>query len=182
MRRQVSLLDDAALIAQAQRGNALALAQLLQRHYLYVKKYLITLSLDRDVADDLTQETMIRAVTRISQYSGKARFTSWLGAIATNVYLDAMRRRQREGRLEQSYVQQESLRPQGSDPPEGWDDMLQALRSVPRDVRLPIVLKHYHGYEYEEIARIMGIPTGTVKSRIYNGIRTLRRGLSGDEP
>ncbi|MGE5675989.1 MAG: RNA polymerase sigma factor SigY [Mycobacterium leprae] len=173
--------EDAQLIGRAQRGDTVALAQLLQTHYLSVKKYLITITLDRSMAEDLTQETMIRAMQRIGQYSGKAKFSTWLMAIATNLYTDALRHRKVEQRVQGEALQLELVRQVTGDLPPAWDDLVQRLGELPRDVLLPIILKHYHGYTYEEIAEWMGLPVGTVKSRIFNGLRTLRRGLSPDE-
>jgi RNA polymerase sigma-70 factor (ECF subfamily) len=172
-------LDDAALIRKAQRGDQVALARLLQQHYLSVKKYLVTVTFDRSLAEDLTQETMIRAIQRIGQFEGRSRFSTWLMAIATRQYLDWLRRQQRERHLavrvaEGLLLGQEDLAPEVR-------GLMAQLQSLPRDVSLPVVLKHYYGYTYDEIAEWMGIPVGTVKSRIFNAVRTLRRGLEQDD-
>lgn len=172
-----------SLVRAAQRGDAVALARLLQQHYLYVKKYLVTVTLDRSLAEDLTQETMIRAIQRIGQFSGRSQFGTWLVAIATRLYLDTLRRHRRE---ERAYSERAALEPGGavvggSGPDSDWQEVLERLRLLPRDVALPVVLKHYYGYSYEEIAGLMDLPVGTVKSRVHNGVRLLRKGLSGDE-
>lgn len=172
-------MDDAALLARAQRGDAAALAQVLQQNYLFVKKYLVRVTLDRMQAEDLTQETMIRAIQRIAQYSGRAKFSTWLIAIATNLYTDALRRRQRERRLLAGTLPDPDPPGAGPGAGEDWREMLERLRGLPRDVALPVVLRHYYGYAYEEIAEWMGIPVGTVKSRTHNGVRALQRGSGG---
>jgi len=170
--RQVSLLDEPTLIARSQRGDAVALALLLQQNYLAVKKYLVTVTLDRTLAEDLTQETMIRAIERIGQYGGRSKFSTWLIAIATHLYVDTLRRRRLEQRTQAEMAFQG---PSPDGPWADWQDLLGRLAGLPRDVALPVVLKHYHGYTYEEIAEWMGIPVGTVKSRVHNAIRVLRR-------
>lgn len=159
----------------------MALARLLQAHYLAVKKYLVTVTFDRTLAEDLTQETMIRAIQRIGQFGSRAKFSTWLIAIATNLYMDLLRRQKRERRLEEE--QADALRLQGAtlEPGANWQELLERLERLPRDVSLPVVLKHYYGYTYEEIAEWMGIPEGTVKSRIHNGVRSLRKGWEADE-
>jgi RNA polymerase sigma-70 factor (ECF subfamily) len=172
-------VEEAALIARAQRGDQVALAKLLQMHYLSVKRYLVTVTLDRNLAEDLTQETMIRAIQRIGQFGGRARFSTWLIAIATNLYMDWLRKQKRERRLEADAIQSALLAP-ASEGETGSGEvaaLMERLQELPRDVALPVILKHYYGYTYEEIAGMMGIPEGTVKSRIFNGIRSLRRGL-----
>lgn len=170
-------LSEDELVRLARRGDSQALAELLQRNYLSVKKYLVTVTLDHALAEDLTQETMIHAIQRFRQYSGRSRLSTWLIAIATNLYLDAMRRQGREQRLQKETAHVAVTTGQ---PPAEWEDLLIALHRLPRDVVLPIVLKHYYGYAYEDIAATMGIPVGTVKSRIHNGMETLRKGLSGN--
>jgi len=172
-------MDDHELIRQAQRGDQAALARLLQQQYLPVKKYLVTITFDRNLAEDLTQETMIRAIQSIGQFQGRARFSTWLCAIATRQYLDWLRRQKRERRLEERALEEILLGPDGS-APEVRNLMVQ-LQALPREVALPVVLKHYYGYTYEEIAEWMELPVGTVKSRIFNAVRTLRRGLDQDD-
>lgn len=172
-------MDDTALIKQAQRGDQVALARLLQQHYLAVKKYLVTVTFDRSLAEDLTQETMIRAIQRIGQFGGRSRFTTWLIAIATNLYTDWLRQQQRAQRLERRIA--EALLTEQADLSPSARELLAELQELPRTVALPVILKHYYGYTYEEIAEWTGIPVGTVKSRIFNAIRTLRRGLVHDD-
>ncbi|HEY3366711.1 MAG TPA: RNA polymerase sigma factor SigY [Symbiobacteriaceae bacterium] len=172
-------MEDAALIRLAQRGDAASLSRLLQANYLSVKKYLVTVTLDRTLAEDLTQETMIRAIQKIGQFSGRSKFSTWLIAIATHLYMDVLRSRRRERRVQAEAL--EVLLPEGDGPGPEWQDMMERLADLPRDVAMPLVLKHYHGYTYEEIAEWMHIPVGTVKSRIFNGIRSLRKELTDDE-
>ena len=62
-----------------------------------------------------------------------------------------------------------------------WPDALDALGALNYDIRVPILLKHYYGFDYEEIARWLDIPIGTVKSRLHNGLKQLRKELSDDE-
>jgi len=170
-------LDD---MARAQQGDQVALARLLQADYLSVKKYLITVTHDRALAEDLTQETMIRAIQRIGQFGGKSRFSTWLISIATNLYMDTLRRQKRERRLQEESAFFESERPAVGPEPE-WLEVMDRLHALPRDVAMPLVLKHYYGYTYEEIGEWMGIPEGTVKSRIFNAVRALRKGLTEHE-
>jgi len=165
-------------VRRAQQGDQVALARLLQANYLSVKKYLVTVTMDRALAEDLTQETMIRAIQRIGQYQGRSQFSTWLISIATHLFMDYLRRQKRERRF-----QEESILdlPTSEGPEPQWMDLMEQLHALPRDVAMPVVLKHYYGYTYEEIGEWMGIPEGTVKSRIFNGVRALRKGMNGDD-
>ena len=61
---------------------------------------------------------------------------------------------------------------------EEWTDVLDALAQINEEIRMPIVLKHYYGYSYEEIGKMMGIAEGTVKSRVSNGLKSVRKELA----
>ena len=172
-------MDDTTLIRQAQCGDQVALARLLQQHYLPVKKYLVTITFDRSLAEDLTQETMIRAIERIGQFQGRSRFSTWLFSIATRQYLDWLRRQKRQRQAEARVA--DELRLAEAELAPEVSRLMAQVAALPREVALPVVLKHYYGYTYEEIAEWMDIPVGTVKSRIFNAVRTLRRGLGEDE-
>jgi len=151
----------------------------LLQHYLPVKKYLVTITFDRALAEDLTQETMIRAIERIGQFQGRSRFSTWLMSIATRQYLDWLRR---ERRVRHAAARAADERPPARPGPSAEGRAaLELLQTLPPEVALPVVLKHYYGYTYEEIAGWMEIPVGTVKSRVHNGVRALRRGLGQDE-
>lgn len=173
-------MDEAALIARAQRGDQVALANLLQMHYLTVKKYLVTVTFDRSLAEDLTQETVIRAIQRIGQFGGRSKFSTWLISIATNLYLDWLRKEKRQQRVLTEAGEALRMAPTTTEQQGAVDEMLVRVQELPRDVSLPLIMKHYYGYTYEEIAEVMAIPAGTVKSRIFNGIRALRRGLADE--
>lgn len=174
-------MEEAALIAKAQRGDAVALAKLLQMHYLSVKKYLISVTFDRTLSEDLTQETMIRAIQRMGQFGGRSKFSTWLISIATNLYMDWLRKQKRERRLEEDAIQSLMLEPANPEPGGEMRELMERLQELPRDVSMPLILKHYYGYTYEEIAEWMAIPVGTVKSRIFNVIRSLQRRQADEE-
>lgn len=80
------------LIRQAQQGDASALAGLLREHYNFLFKYLIKATMDPSLAEDLVQDTMVRAMEKIGNYNGTSAFSSWLITIATRLYIDRKRR------------------------------------------------------------------------------------------
>ncbi|MGE5560328.1 MAG: sigma factor-like helix-turn-helix DNA-binding protein, partial [Chloroflexota bacterium] len=101
----------------------------------------------------------------------------WLMAIATTHYLVGRRGRRRAPVWLAAAV--DDVVATAAEPAE-WQDLLTAMHRLPREVVLPIVLKHYYGYAYGDIAAVMGVPVGTVKSRIHNGMATIRKELTGD--
>jgi RNA polymerase sigma-70 factor (ECF subfamily) len=169
---------EAAWIEQAKRGDLTALSALLQRHYTFVLRYLIKATLQPELAKDLAQDTMLRSMEKINLYNGRSRFSSWLITIATRLYIDHVRRQKRETRLFNQQYALRKLKWETEHAGGEWPDMLEALGSLPEEIRMPIILKHYYGYSYEEIAEMLDIPAGTVKSRVHNGLRSLRKELA----
>jgi len=177
-------MEENELVISAQNGNREALARLLYNNYEIVFKYMIKFTLDKTAAEDITQETMARAIEKFSKFdSAKAKFSTWLIAIAQNIYLDQVRKNKNQ----RKYIEGSGSHTLESiiEEPVYYDDscikMQEALLKLKEEVRVPIILKHYYGYSYEEIAGKMKILTGTVKSRIHNGLKALKKELGEDE-
>lgn len=174
-------LDEKKFIEQAIKGDTLALSALLKQHYAFLLKYLIKITMNPAEAEDLTQETMIRCIEKIGTYNGRAKFSSWLITIATNLYIDDLRRKKRERKLWEQERGLRKMRWQSAHTDTDWPPVLDALGRLNHDVRVPVILKHYYGYSYDEISRMIGIAEGTVKSRVHNGLKRLRKELKTDE-
>lgn len=172
--------EELGLIRQAQHGDRLALAQLFQNHYSFLYKYLLKATMDPQVAEDITQDTIVRCMEKMASYNGSSSFSSWMITIATRLYIDRMRRRSRE----REWIRREqgirSIRWQFETQGEEWSDVLDSLSRVPSPQRISLLLKHYYGYSYAEIGRILGIPEGTAKSRAAYGLRQLREEMNED--
>lgn len=171
------------LIEEARKGNRHSLARLLHENYEMVFRYLIKFTLNKNLAEDLVQETMVKAIEKFELYDpSKAKFSTWLVAIAQNIYLDGIRKRKREKVYVDEELQLDDLHDLQEEHDEDWDRVLEALARLPEESRIPLVMKHYHGYSLEEISRWLSIPLGTVKSRIHNAIRSVRKELERNEP
>lgn len=174
------LLEDNDFLEQKQ-----LLANLLHDNYEIVYKYMIKLTFDRQLTEDIVQEAMIKAIENISKYDQtKARFSSWLISIAQNIYIDHIRKEKRHRqKIEKHgadlFFFRYKLYNEGiENDNETWMRVLDALSNLPDEIRIPIVMKHYYGYSIDEIAEVMRVPEGTVKSRIHNGIKKIRKELS----
>lgn len=169
-------MSESQWITAAKRGDNDALAHLLQENYLFVLKYLLKITLNRTSAEDLTQDTMIRAIQKIHLYSEKqSKFSTWLITIATRLYLDDRRKRQRESALLYEAADTRNLKWQMEQTADPWPELIDALADLQNDVRTAVILKHYYGYAYDEIAKMMKVPSGTVKSRVHHGLEVLRK-------
>ncbi|GIN62344.1 RNA polymerase sigma factor SigY [Robertmurraya siralis] len=168
---------DISLIHKAKLGNDEAFALLFHRHYSFLFKYLLKLTLNEETSKELAQETMIKCYTSLSSFKGEAKFSTWLISIASRLYIDAIRKQERErkkiDRIERSLSRQLSWVAKST--AVEWSDTFTDFNQLDADVRTPILLHHYYGYTYEEIGRMLGIRTGTVKSRVHTGIQRLRK-------
>lgn len=153
----------------AQAGDRAALDALLRRHHDRI--YALCRRLTGHEADalDATQEALIAIARGIRRFDGRASFSTWAYRVATNACLDELRRRQRRPR---AGLPEDGG---GSEPSRGIDavpDRLaidDALALLSEEFRVPVVLRDLCDLDYAEIATQLGIPPGTVRSRIARG-------------
>ena len=147
---------------------------LVDRHQSRVRGYLRYLAHDAALADDLAQETFIRAWNKLHTFSGKGSFAAWLTKIAYNQFLQAMRKSTREREVMDDYGQSSTPdasldigKHAGTD--SGVSDLPKLLSVLSEEERSVIVLGYAYGYSHSEISRITGLAVGTVKSHVYRG-------------
>jgi RNA polymerase sigma-70 factor (ECF subfamily) len=189
MTRGTRQIDDAALVAAAQRGDRFALDQLLRRHYDRIHAVCRRMAGGTRDADDACQEALIKIVRSLPRFDGRSSFGTWAYRIATNASLDELRKRQRRPSL---HAVGEDERPETTDPDahrytESFPDRLvldEALDALPEDLRVAVVLRDVADFDYAEIAATLDIPVGTVKSRLSRGRAALAAQLlqSNDDP
>lgn len=172
------MLDETKLIKQAVRGDSRALSELLRHNYTFLYQYVLKVTMNKSRAEDITQETMLKAIEKIATFKNKAKFSTWLITIASRLVVDRVRRNE----LEKHWLQQEqslhSIRYDTLQQGDEWPEALQALGRLSSDIRIPVLLKYYYGYAQEEISSMLDIPVGTVKSRLHNGLKQLRKELT----
>jgi RNA polymerase sigma-70 factor (ECF subfamily) len=181
--------SEASAIARGlRRHDPELLDRLIEQYQHRLLRYLIHLSGNRELAEDLFQETWIRVLERGHQYDGKHEFSTWLYAVARNLTLDYLRKKRPlslDGLMEDEA--HASLEPADSRPP-AWEVVQQheqaerisaALISIPVEYRETVVLRFQEGLTLDEIATVTGAPLGTVKSRLYRGLNLLLSRLKG---
>jgi RNA polymerase sigma-70 factor (ECF subfamily) len=184
-------LDDAALVAAAQRGDDGALEALLHRHHDRLHAVCRRMTGNRADADDATQEALIAIVRGLPRFSGGSRFATWAYRVTVNACLDELRRRRRRptpGLSDEDGGYGAVLGTGGAggapDPVERAVvdrlDVDSALAKVAPDFRAAVVLRDLCGFDYAEIAEILGIPAGTVRSRIARGRAAVADLLGGN--
>jgi RNA polymerase sigma-70 factor, ECF subfamily len=158
---------DVVLVAAAQRDEVDALNTLLERHHDRVRNVCHRITANQADAADATQEALIAIAKGIRRFDGTASFSTWIYRIATNASLDELRRRTRRPvPTDDSALTAASVTQSDFGSVEATVDLSHVLGRLPVEFRAPLVLRDVCGLDYAEIAEILAIPGGTVRSRI----------------
>jgi RNA polymerase sigma-70 factor, ECF subfamily len=179
--------DNASLAEGLRRRDPEVLDRLIEQYQHRLYRYLLFLTGNRALAEDLFQETWIRVLERGHQYNAKSKFDSWLFAIARNLVIDVSRRK--KIRSLEELGDQESDHPY-EPPDERSVSVLQmlvarenqqavqlSLLKIPPYYREVLLLRFHEELGLEEIAAVMATPLSTVKSRLYRGLEALKSAL-----
>jgi RNA polymerase sigma-70 factor (ECF subfamily) len=186
------IVDDAALVSAAKAGDRRAMDALLRAHYdrvFAVCRHLLGNQVD---AADAAQNALISAVRGLERFDGNSSFGTWIYRIATNAALDELRRRSRRPYLVDHRVTGDTETVGDSVPDHSAGDAYAtvedrmvlgpALESITDDYRAAVVLRDVADLDYAEIAEVLGIPPGTVRSRIARGRAALANALGTNHP
>jgi len=185
--------SEASAIARGlRRRDPDLLDRLIEQYQHRLLRYLVYLSGNRELAEDLFQETWIRVLERGHQYDGKHEFSTWLYAVARNLTIDYLRKKSPlslDG-INDGLMEDENRAPlePADTRPLAWEVVQQreqaerintALLSIPAEYREAVVLRFQEGLALDEIATVTGARLGTVKSRLYRGLNLLMSRLKG---
>lgn len=173
--------NEESLVKQAKKGNSASLAELLRQNYSFLYHYALKITMDKNRAEDIAQDTVVRAIEKLASFNGSAKFSTWLITIASRLMIDRARKEAREQQWLKEEKMYHAIRYDTLRAMQDWPDVLEAACLLPEHVRMPVLLKYYYQYTQQEIAAILDIPEGTVKSRIHYGISQLRKELTMDE-
>jgi RNA polymerase sigma-70 factor, ECF subfamily len=186
-------LPDADVVALAQSGREPAFRELIRRYERPVFSLVFRMVRDRELAEDLTQDTFIKVLNNIERYRPEFKLSSWLFKIANNVAIDHLRRRSidtvsMDGSPHAATV--DAVEATSFDVTVDQENALEELeakelgtaieRAIARlrpEYRNCIMLRHVEGRSYEEIAATLDLPLGTVKTYIHRARHELRRML-----
>jgi RNA polymerase sigma-70 factor (ECF subfamily) len=195
-----SRAEDAELFRRAQNGDRNAFGQIVQLYQDRVYNAVLRLVGDRDDARDLTQETFTRALVKIDTFRGEAQPYTWLFRIALNLSIGELRKARRHrtisldagGNGESSAARSSANDQQGAalkdrlsrDGAAGPDDqveqreqnaaVLAALDRLDAEYRAVLVMRDVEGFDYQQMADLLGLPLGTLKSRLFRARIALR--------
>ena len=169
---------ESKLISQAQCGNRGAFSELVRLHRLGVINVVYRMCGDVQLAEDMAQEAFLRAWKNLHSYKPKSPFKNWLYRIATNATLDVLRRDRETVTLESASLSSLQQGPEADfAQKEITERVQQAVLELPPASRAVLILREYEGFSYKEIAEALGVPMGTVMSRLNYARSSLRQKL-----
>jgi RNA polymerase sigma-70 factor (ECF subfamily) len=179
---------ETALVRRATAGDRAAFEELVRRTSRLVFARLYLDLGDAHRAEDLTQETFLRAFRSAHQLADPAGFRAWLLTIAHGVLVDAARRdaRKKRGTPSRTETPLAAVPGNGPSPPddaqreEARRRVLEALRSLPEDYRLPLTLRYLTGADYDEIGSQLGLTNGSLRGLLHRGLKLLRDRLPAE--
>jgi len=177
--------DDAQLVKASQQGDQDAFALLVQRHQRRVFTMGFRMLQDYEEASEITQKTFVAAWQGLPSFRGEARFPTWLYRIAYNRCLRQLELRKREKAL-QATIQAEQMlegvgnEKQAADTRERHDRQAivrETLDTLPNNYRIVLILRHFQDMTYEEMADILTMPIGTIKTHLFRARNLLKERL-----
>ena len=172
-------------LEQCREGDSHAIERLVQTWQQDVYRLALSILDDPADADDATQEVFLSALRALESFRGHASFKTWLFSIAINVCRSRLQRHKRGEKLQlllQSLLQREQAHPEKEAMQHESDSELwQAVRALDDKHRIPVILRYYHDLPVAEIAETLGVPVGTIHSRLNHARSTLRTLLKEEQ-
>lgn len=180
------MLSDQALLEQYQQGNREAVSQLLERHTRRVRDYVRMMVKDNDVADDLTQEVLIKVVKVLDEgrYTDKGRFLPWVLRIAHNRVLDYFRAQKQAKTVSESSAGFDILCSKNFAEPSIEDTLISEqqaeevralIEELPDEQREVVRMRYYEGLSFKEIAEHTGVSINTALGRMRYALINMRQ-------
>lgn len=177
--------EDGRLIQASQQGDQDAFAILLQKHQRRVFNVILRMVHDYDDASDVTQETFLAAWQGLPSFRGEARFSTWLYSIAYHCSLRQLERRKHEEALQTAMQAQQlpedaQLEKRPEEMVEGYDMQARVrehISQLPMKYRVVLSLRHLQDRTYEEMAQILNLPIGTIKTHLFRARNLLKERL-----
>lgn len=162
-------------------GNRRILLRRMQEVRPKLFRTALAWSHDRDLAEDLAQETLAKALVKVDQLRSAEALEGWLFRIMTNLWRDHVRRDRPADTLEDTHARTEESPEDVNDQRETVRRVREAVHALPENYRMVLTLVDLGGFSYAETAAILGVPVGTIMSRLSRGRTQLRRLLSPPE-
>jgi RNA polymerase sigma-70 factor (ECF subfamily) len=162
--------EDSQLVRLVLAGDRTAFEYLFERYRNAIHRLFVQRSGNEEDANDLLQETFIKAYVNLHRYSHDYTFGQWIFTIARNTFFDYMRKRQEDIPIDERFSSHPSTSPTPEESCINAQQLIQiesCMARLPENYRTLIRLRFFYEYSYEEIADKMSLPLGTVKTQIH---------------
>jgi RNA polymerase sigma-70 factor (ECF subfamily) len=175
------LTDEQLVTDYRESGDPSLVNELVRRHLARVNALIFQMVLDESVADDLTQEVMLRALAGLHRFQGNSTFGTWLFRIAMNTTYSHLKRQKNSPVQYHSHIPERESKQAGPDETvlelELDAEIKAALDELPPDLRAAVALTSLHGLDAKEAGKVAGCPAGTIYARVHQARKQLRRRL-----
>ncbi|KZL91733.1 RNA polymerase sigma factor [Clostridium magnum] len=181
-------MEDDKLVKRCQVGDKEAFQELISKYHPFVYKFLIKITANEDVAEDITQETFLKLIRNIEKFDvhGKAKFSTYIITISKNCYIDYLRK---EKKFSQDLAIDENINAEDINTNTESivlekiysKEVKKELENLSEEQKLAIKMKYIEGLTLKEIGEKLELEPKTVKSRIHNGIVKLRKIFEGGD-
>jgi RNA polymerase sigma-70 factor (ECF subfamily) len=172
-------LPDQDLVGRCLAGDALAERALYDAHVDRIYRLVYRMTGEQELAEDLTQETFIRAFERLGQFRGDSSMATWLHSIAVSVTLNGLRKVKRLRLRTADVAELDTVAHVSHElPPDLRTRLYEAIDRLSDKLRIVFVMHDVEGFTHEEIGGALGIPTGTSKARLFDARAKLRIALA----
>jgi RNA polymerase sigma-70 factor (ECF subfamily) len=177
--------DEPQLIERAKAGDGAAATEIVHRYQRRVYALCLRILGNPDDAEELTQETLVKALTGLERFDGRAKLGTWLYRIATNACYTRLRSERVRSRGRVPWPESGELEAASGvkrseaalDAGQRQRHVAQALDRIQPEHRVVLVLRDVQGLEYEQVAEVLGVPVGTIKSRLFRARLALREAI-----
>ena len=166
-------MDERQLIARVLAGDPKAERQLYDAHVDRVYRLVHRLTGNSEMAEECVQETFVRVFTRLDGFEGRAALSTWIHRVAVSVTMNALRKVTRLREAELTDVVTDGLKGP-SENPALRHKLHRAIDTLPEEMRVALVMHDIEGYKHREIAEMLEVPAGTVRSRLSRAHESLR--------
>lgn len=180
--------DDVKLVTASKDGDQDAFSLLVQRYQRRVFNLVLRMLKDYEEASETTQEAFLAAWQGMASFRGEARFSTWLYRIAYNCALKQLERRKRERTLQQALQAEQTLESTGDEQKdahlaalESQELVQEQLSQLPAKYRIVLILRHLQDMTYEEMAEVLTMPIGTIKTHLFRARNLLKERLQAFE-
>jgi RNA polymerase sigma-70 factor (ECF subfamily) len=180
--QRLPALEDEALMALTARQDKEAFTTLVRRHQNGLMNFFRRMG-DYSSAEDLAQETFVRLFKYRKKYRPTAKFTTFLYVLARRTWIDHCRAAGRRRNAYEKVAEEAEVRSASGSASlgEAKARVSAALDELTDEMRTVVVMSIYQGFKYREIAEVLGIPLGTVKTRMFHALRKLREALTDEK-